>query len=273
MDTIYNLGNYLHLIAATALLMKIWVCQDCSGLSGQTQLLMAIIYTTRYLDLFDGRFISYENSVCKIMYLTLGYCTVLSIYGFFRKSYERQYDTFRTEILISACMIIALLINYTFETIEVFWTFSMYLDAVALLPQFHFISKAGHVHKHVFWYITALGLYRALYICHWVYRYMHTNEFDKLSVASGLIQFLLYLDFFTRVLPYSKKHESNSSDIEANDEGIDNQRGSTEQEASNNNSQLKYNISTIVLTPATLMDTNNNDKVNLLKAEEAMAKY
>ena len=54
-------GDLSHLLAIVILLMKIWKTRSCSGISGKTQALFALVFVTRYLDLFV-HFVSLYNT-------------------------------------------------------------------------------------------------------------------------------------------------------------------------------------------------------------------
>ena len=46
-------------------------------------------------------------------------------------------------------------------------------------------------------YMFCLGAYRALYVVNWVYRYMTEEKYyDPIAWVSGVVQTLLYVDFF-----------------------------------------------------------------------------
>ena len=51
---------------------------------------------------------------------------------------------------------------------QVLWTFSIYLESVAILPQLFLVSKTGEAESITSHYLFALGSYRALYILNWV---------------------------------------------------------------------------------------------------------
>ena len=59
-----------------------------AGLSGRTQVLFALVFTTRYLDLFTN-FVSLYNSLMKIFYLVSSYTTVYLMHRKFKASYDR----------------------------------------------------------------------------------------------------------------------------------------------------------------------------------------
>lgn len=80
--------------------------------------------------------------------------------------------------------------------LQILWTFSIYLESVAILPQLFMISKTGEAETITTHYLFFLGLYRALYIANWVWRY-HTEKFyDQIAVVSGVVQTIFYCDFF-----------------------------------------------------------------------------
>lgn len=80
--------------------------------------------------------------------------------------------------------------------LEVLWAFSIYLESVAILPQMFMLQRTGEAEVITTHYIFALGLYRALYIPNWIYRYFMENTFDAIAVVAGLVQTGLYSDFF-----------------------------------------------------------------------------
>ena len=79
---------------------------------------------------------------------------------------------------------------------QILWTFSIYLESVAILPQLFMISKTGEAETITSHYLFALGSYRALYILNWIYRYYSEGFLDLIAVVAGCIQTVLYCDFF-----------------------------------------------------------------------------
>jgi ER lumen protein retaining receptor len=112
--------------------------------------------------------------------------------------------------------------HYSFLEVvrEIFWAFSIYLEAIAILPQLFMLQRTGEAETITTHYLFALGAYRALYIPNWIYRYVQdrafpeidplivvdasfhlcryfsANEVDPISILAGLVQTGLYLDFF-----------------------------------------------------------------------------
>lgn len=201
------LGDLSHLLAIIILLLKIWKTRSCAGISGKSQILFAIVYTTRYLDLFTT-FISAYNTFMKIVFIATSLATVFLMYVKFKATYDHNHDTFRIEFLVLPAFVLALLINHELSFVEVLWTFSIYLESVAILPQLFLVSKTGEAESITSHYLFALGSYRGLYLFNWVYRYYAEDHYDLIAIVAGLVQTVLYCDFFylyiTKVLKGKK---------------------------------------------------------------------
>ncbi|XP_023771955.2 ER lumen protein-retaining receptor A [Lactuca sativa] len=80
---------------------------------------------------------------------------------------------------------------------EICWAFSIYLEAVAILPQLVLLQRRGNVDNLTGQYVFFRGAYRALYILNWICRYLTQPHFNEwISCFFGLIQTALYADFF-----------------------------------------------------------------------------
>ncbi|XP_077475527.1 ER lumen protein-retaining receptor 3 [Stigmatopora argus] len=184
-----------HLLAINILLIKIWKTKSCAGISGKSQALFALVFTTRYLDLFTY-FISIYNTVMKVVFLAMSYATVYMIYIRFRNTYDSENDSFRVEFLLLPVLGISVLETYAYFPFELLWTFSIFLESVAIMPQLFMITKTGEAESITTHYLFFLGLYRALYIGNWIWRYHTESFFDQIAVVAGVVQTIFYCDFF-----------------------------------------------------------------------------
>jgi ER lumen protein retaining receptor len=194
-------------VAIIILLIKIWKTRSCAGISGRSQVLFALVFLTRYLDLFTN-FISIYNTAMKVFFLASSIGTVYLMYMKFKATYDHNHDTFRIEFLLAPVAVLALVLNHEFSVMEILWTFSIYLESVAILPQLFMVSKTGEAESITSHYLFALGSYRALYILNWVFRYYMENFYDVIAIVAGCVQTILYCDFFylyiTKVLQGKK---------------------------------------------------------------------
>ncbi|XP_008775887.1 ER lumen protein-retaining receptor A-like isoform X1 [Phoenix dactylifera] len=191
-------GDMTHLFSVLVLLLKIYATKSCSGISLKTQELYALVFLTRYLDLFTD-FISVYNSVMKVVFISSSVAIVwcMRYHPLTRRTYDKDLDTFRHYILVGVSIILALLFHDRFTFREVFWAFSIYLEAVAILPQLVLLQRSGNVDNLTGQYVFFLGAYRAFYILNWIYRYFTENHYSRwISWLAGFVQTALYADFF-----------------------------------------------------------------------------
>jgi ER lumen protein retaining receptor len=191
------------------LLLKIQATKSCSGVSMRTQELYAIVFVSRYLDLFFS-FISLYNTVMKMIFISSSCCVLwyMRVHRVVSQTYDREQDTFRIVFLLLPSFMMALVINHEFSFVEVLWTFSIYLEAVAILPQLVLLQRTKNIDTLTGNYVFLLGGYRALYLLNWIYRYLTEPGYSQWIVwFSGLIQTALYCDFFYYYLQSWRKNE------------------------------------------------------------------
>lgn len=178
------------------LIQKIHKSRSCRGISFKTQALYLAVFATRYVDLLTGPYYSLYNTIMKLVFLGTSAWIVYLMKGKYRPTQDPQIDTFKVEYLIIPCAILALIFNYKFTVLEVLWSFSIYLEAVAILPQLMMLQRTGEAETITTHYLFALGMYRGLYIPNWIYRYFVDDTIDPIAVVAGVVQTALYADFF-----------------------------------------------------------------------------
>ncbi|RVX01670.1 ER lumen protein-retaining receptor [Vitis vinifera] len=97
------------------------------------------------------------------------------------------------------------------KTEKILWTFSIYLEAVAIVPQLVLLQRSRIIDNLTGNYVFLLGYvmlnlvgfiafraYRALYILNWAYRFLveDNHHYHWIPWISGLVQTALYADFF-----------------------------------------------------------------------------
>uniref|UniRef100_A0A7S3UAX2 ER lumen protein-retaining receptor n=2 Tax=Picocystis salinarum TaxID=88271 RepID=A0A7S3UAX2_9CHLO len=241
-----------HLASILVLLLKIQATKSCAGVSLKTQELYAIVFLTRYLDLFTNFvslyvewnrwkgetqnrrsgtnavkqrltaklasdatdtycwiFRSY-NTIMKLIFIgsALAIIWLMRRHKVVRQSYDKSQDTFRYEFLLAPCFLLSLVLNNMFTVMEVLWTFSIYLEAVAILPQMVLLQRTRNVDNLTGNYVFLLGAYRALYILNWIYRYYTEPGYRQWLVwLSGIVQTAVYCDFFYYYIQSWKNNE------------------------------------------------------------------
>lgn len=89
-----------------------------------------------------------------------------------------------------------MIIHTRWEAFELIWSYSVWLESFAIMPQLYLLRKLGEVENITSNYVVALGLYRLFYILNWIYLYFAENTICWTSLLAGLVQTLLYGDFF-----------------------------------------------------------------------------
>ncbi|KAG1656319.1 hypothetical protein FOA52_006650 [Chlamydomonas sp. UWO 241] len=191
-------GDMLHLLSFVVLLLKIHATRSCRGISLRTQQCYTIVFVCRYLDLF-WNFVSLYNMCMKLAFIGMSFYILylMQYHKVIKVTYDREQDTFRYHFLIIPCAVLAILIHNAWTPFEVIWTFSIYLEAVAILPQLVLLQRTQNVDNLTGNYVFLLGCYRALYILNWIYRFATEAHYVQwIAWLSGVVQTVLYVDFF-----------------------------------------------------------------------------
>ncbi|KJP85728.1 ER lumen protein retaining receptor [Plasmodium fragile] len=194
------IGDVLHLVSMYILIMKLKKSKNCIGISCRMQELYLIVFLCRYIDLFFV-FVSFYNTVMKITFIvTIAYTIYLIRFKLpISQTYNRKVDNFKSEkYLIPPCLVLSLLTCKTYNLYNILWTFSIWLESVAILPQLVLLEKQREVENITSHYVITMGMYRAFYILNWIYRYFFDDKpyVNVVGWLGGFIQTLLYIDFF-----------------------------------------------------------------------------
>ena len=105
----------------------------------------------------------------KILFITItGYTMYLMRYRKpFCLSYDKDSDSFPHYYTYLGALFMAVLIHKSLNPMDFIWSFSIWLEALAILPQLFMINKLKDVENITAHYILFLGLYRIFYIFHW----------------------------------------------------------------------------------------------------------
>lgn len=169
-----------------------------------SQALYAIVFCTRYVDLFwKNPHSNYWNFIFKIFYIVSSLYILLLMMRIFARTREREmawrmgaYALLGSLLL---CPFITMIARETwgppFSDIVV--NFSLILESVCVLPQLLLLRQTTVPTVINSYYLLALGTYRALYICNWIERFAsaETVKPEGVAVVFGILQTLLYVDF------------------------------------------------------------------------------
>eukprot|EP00934_Nitzschia_sp_Nitz4_P007396 Nitzschia sp. Nitz4//scaffold42_size132992//80500//81547//NITZ4_003405-RA/size132992-processed-gene-0.37-mRNA-1//-1//CDS//3329551736//7386//frame0 len=199
-------GDMSHLFSIVVLLLRLRVAKNAQGISVRTHELFFLVFVTRYLDLFTTYYSLY-NSIMKIIYIvsTASIVYTIKYQEPIKSTYDKRQDAFlHWKFGAAPCAVLAFFTHLigsgiaNFNPMELLWTFSIYLEAIAILPQLIVLQRYGEVENLTGNYIFFMGAYRALYILNWIYRANTEPKYRHhwIVYICGVVQTLLYADFF-----------------------------------------------------------------------------
>jgi len=113
------------------------------------------------------------------------------------QTYDKTADSFPYKLyFVPLCGLLAVLTTESYNPFEVLWTFSIWLESVAIFPQLYLLQRLREVENLTSHYVVCMGLYRAFYILNWIYRYFSEHYENPIGWIGGIVQTALYCDFF-----------------------------------------------------------------------------
>jgi len=119
-------------------------------------------------------------------------------------TYDKAQDSFlHWKFGVAPCFTIAFITHlfqkgFSINIMDMLWTFSIYLESIAILPQLIVLQRYREVENLTGNYVFFMGAYRFLYILNWIYRSYREPYYQHHFVVyfCGVLQTLLYVDFF-----------------------------------------------------------------------------
>ena len=205
---------------------KVWVGKSVKGISAKSMELYAIVFTFRLLSIIRHQgYLPFDKTgdwfyhVIEFLSFTSVLLVLYGIFGPFKSSYDSKYDKFGNlhvpseygaAYLIVPTLLVAIMfhpeLNKEFFS-DTCWTFSMYLEAMAMLPQLYMFQKQagdkeGGTVEVMLGHVTfALGFSRIFELMFWLgsFKELH-NSSGKMPgyivLLSQVGQLLIMGDFF-----------------------------------------------------------------------------
>jgi hypothetical protein len=188
-----------HITAKCILIFSIHRNRSSEGVSLLTQLFYALVFVTRYTDLFQE---SYAwNYFFKVFYLLSSFYTIAIMRFVYPRTREREVAWKLSALILAACLFLSPFVMLIFDDWwsfrEYLWVFSQVLESVCVLPQLLLLRQTTIPTVITSFYIVFLGSYRGLYLLNWILKELDTNmkKPNPISIIFGVIQTALYLDF------------------------------------------------------------------------------
>ncbi|KAF1868445.1 hypothetical protein Lal_00008252 [Lupinus albus] len=186
----FVVSEAVYIIGTIVLLYKLFRQKSCSGVSLKTQELMAIFLAAR---LICSIFI--EANIHTLLDLTSLLSVLLVIWMIrfrLKSSYLKELDTLPLSFVVVPCAVIAVIIHPA--TIQIrfsrtLWAFSIYLEAVSVLPQLRYMQNAKMIETLTGKYVFALGVSKFFGLAHWIIQIYKTRGAYFFLIGSGYIWF------------------------------------------------------------------------------------
>ena len=225
------LSSTAQMLSFLIIIIKVYSHQNCSGLSQNTFISYMIVLASRLSStIFYSGYLPSDQAgdwfyqLTEVISLISSICLVYMIRNTFRDTANIHEDSIDFTYLVVPTIGLALLVhtslNRNFVT-DVLWTFSVYLESVAILPQIYlFFKKKGQIESYTSHYVALQGLSRLFSLIFWfdTYDELNTSLDDSYSlfhhycgyfiVISQVIQLLIMLDYYYHYIKALFKNET-----------------------------------------------------------------
>lgn len=148
------------------------------------------------------RYISLYNTVFKLLFISAtAYIIYLIRYQRpYCLGYDSNVDNLNHYIFIYPLAFLLTVFFHVTMTKAVFyydylWSFSVWLEALAIVPQLYIVYKKREVEVITGSYMACLGIYKLFYIMNWIYQYVDNHALVWIKFVAGLIQIGIYFDY------------------------------------------------------------------------------
>ncbi|KAH6991241.1 ER lumen protein retaining receptor-domain-containing protein [Ilyonectria robusta] len=192
------LGDLSHMLSKCILIFAIHRNRSAEGVSLITQILYALVFCTRYLDIFSEK--SAWNFIFKIFYILSSFYILGVMQWVVPRSREREISWKIGAFILGGSFAISPFVMMIFEStgwgFRVWmWDFSQILESICVLPQLLLLRQTTVPTVIDSFYLLTLGSYRAFYCINWFLREFDVRKPNTVSVIFGIIQTALYIDF------------------------------------------------------------------------------
>jgi hypothetical protein len=197
-----------------------------TGVSLLTQMLYAVVFVTRYLDLFQGSgWRSFYLVFFKFFYIFSSFYIIFLMMKVYPRTRERERAWKMAVGSVVVSLVLAPIVTPIFakdmgyykrhwftevslahrdlvapllitSMMQTMWSFSIILESVCVLPQLLLLRQTTVPTVIDSYYLLALGSYRAFYILNWFVRgFGSEKHWDLISMIFGILQTAFYIDF------------------------------------------------------------------------------
>ncbi|KAH1257217.1 ER lumen protein-retaining receptor B [Glycine max] len=209
----------VHVAGIIALIYKLFALKTCTGLSLKTQELTALFLAARLscstlteanihtaldlISLFATLFLiwmirfklksSYIKDLDNLrLYFVVNIVNTVHSRVNLEHTLKLALFAFNEYIVVPSAILAILIHPFTthWRLVRIVWAFSLYLEAVSVLPQLRFMQNAKMVETFTGYYVFALGVSRFIALAYWLIQIYETRGAYLFLVGSGYFWFL-----------------------------------------------------------------------------------
>ena len=193
-------ADMVHMASYIVLIRQILSNKSVNEISYRTQEIYLIVYLTRYGDILFNRHSMYLTCM-KIIYVlqTIYLIYLIKFKRPYCQGYDKNTDNFNHYLFIYPAIQVVTILFHSWSKehpfFEFSWSFSIWLESVAILPQLIVVHKKKEVEIITGQYMALLAVYRALYLLNWAWRIIMHGSVYWIKLLAGLIQTAIFADF------------------------------------------------------------------------------
>lgn len=203
-----TLGEILQMFGFCFLVAKILKEKSCSGVSLKSLQLYALVYFSRTCSImFQDGYLPYDSSgdyvyrLVELASLIIVISLVVMGTFFYNDTYNAREDGFGGyfglpsqyggAILAVPAFLLAIILHPSLNSgyfSNILWTFALYLETLAILPQIHLLQKANKaVEAWVSHFVFSVGLSRVLLAIFWLTSYHELTNSSSIGITGGWV--------------------------------------------------------------------------------------
>ncbi|KAL8260341.1 hypothetical protein R6Q59_028294 [Mikania micrantha] len=176
-NNLFVASELIHAMGIIALIWKLTTRKTCSGLSLQTQELTALVLAIKICCRFEiGHNIHTLLDIASLLStLWVIYMMRFKLYV----TYNQHLDRTPKFCLMIPCAIMAILVHPNSSMClftKMMWAFSVYLEAIVVLPQVHMMQRTQMIEPITGLYVFALGVSRFFGAAYWILRIYESSD-------------------------------------------------------------------------------------------------
>jgi ER lumen protein retaining receptor len=222
-----TLGSIAASFAFVMLFLKMMNQGNCAGISLKSMQMYTIVFFFRFISIFRHEGYLPFDKTGDWMYQTVEFASLALcsgclylMYSKYKATYDPNLDAFGAMDpvpsqfgivwLVAPALLLALLVHPNLNNVwvtDVSWTFALYCESVAVLPQLYMFQKGDggaqkRVESFISHYVFALGFSRAMNLWFWVSSYHELADKNTgawvgwFVVLAQMLQMVLMADFF-----------------------------------------------------------------------------